>query len=185
MIQKWYNRNRASLEFFLIVSASVGPAIAGICLFFPSVLVALSGLSIFGIAPLAFLTAIYFPLALLSLALITPVLSISILVVCMAVMRQIAIIGTHLFELFDKEELPNQELFTSDSYLYLQSHLQGVLNCDDEDEDDDIEESPGHSNGETNAEETIFDDVLFSLELNEPEALNEINTSYYDTASMV
>ncbi|MCL9682987.1 hypothetical protein [Legionella maioricensis] len=125
-IKEWYKRNRVPFAIFLGASMGIGLLIAAVCLFSPAALAAFATLTLGGVTPLSFLTAIHLPLALLALAAITSGVAFGAITIGVLVMKQFTTIGRHLWALHGGEKQPQTNPLTSGTYHYLQAHLHGT-----------------------------------------------------------
>lgn len=100
---RWISKYPSPVVILIVaasVSLSVGILIAGLSYFLPALLAGIAGITILGFAPLAFLSTLSLPLALLSIAGIMSGLTFS----CLMVLNQIVNISYRIANIFTDEE---------------------------------------------------------------------------------
>lgn len=145
-IKEWCMRNRAYLATLFVASLVIGLIIATLCTFFPPALAAIAGITIFGMAPLAFLTAISFPFAVFTLSSIMTSISFGVIAGGIVVMKQLSTIGAHILELFNGEKEPKKEEPGYVSYDYFSKYLKpkSTLTFVEDEYDEDYDVSSEH-----------------------------------------
>jgi hypothetical protein len=130
-LNKWYKRNRVFAAILLGASISIGLIIGAACLFSPAALGAFAALTLWGVTPFGFLTAMHLSLAVLTLATIMSTVALGAITAGVLVTKQLATIGQHLWALYRAEKQPQTNL-TDGSYNYLHAHLQGAVSYREE-----------------------------------------------------
>jgi hypothetical protein len=136
MIKESFNRNKGYLAMLFLSSLTIGVGIAALSAAFPAVLSAFAGLTLLGVAPLAFLTTLSAPLATLTLGFIITGISAVLIAASLASTKQLASIGTHIYSLFTMEKevvVPVSE----ESYNFLNKYLHPNASEHFDDVDDD------------------------------------------------
>ncbi|HHV7783635.1 TPA: lpg2885 family Dot/Icm T4SS effector [Legionella pneumophila] len=124
-IKEWYKNNKSYLTMLLIGSAVVGLSVTFLALFFPPVLAAFASISIFGMAPLAFLTSLHLPLAVLTLGCIVTGAAFGAILGGLVAWKQSISIAKHVYSYFDHKQDHQVEISEEDTYRYLMDHLEG------------------------------------------------------------
>ncbi|KGP64048.1 hypothetical protein EP47_03760 [Legionella norrlandica] len=136
-IKEWFKRNKSYLTALFLGSVIIGGSVALLAFFCPPVLAAFAGISIFGVAPLAFLTALSVPLAAIVLGGIITGIAFGAILGGMVVWKQLISIGKHVYSYFENNS--NLDLPVMDeqqTYHYLMNHLEAE-HSESFDEDDD------------------------------------------------
>ncbi|HAT7855609.1 TPA: lpg2885 family Dot/Icm T4SS effector [Legionella pneumophila] len=124
-IKEWYKNNKSYLTMLLIGSAVVGLSVTFLALFFPPVLAAFASISIFGMAPLAFLTSLHLPLAVLTLGCIVTGAAFGAILGGLVAWKQSISIAKHVYSYFGHKQEHHVEINEEDTYRYLMGHLEG------------------------------------------------------------
>lgn len=127
-IKTWFQNNKSYLLSLIVLSVTAGIVAAGLCFFFPSALAAISSITIWGLAPFAFLATISLPLALITLGAAGAAITFGLSIVITAVAKQLFSIGNHIFILFNSNK--NKEIIAGTS-PYSNNYLQPGFNLDD------------------------------------------------------
>lgn len=135
-IKEWYKQNKGYLTTLLIGSLVIGLGITLLSFFCPPVLAAFAGISLFGITPLAFLTALYLPVAALTLGSIVTGVAFAAILGGIVVWKQLIDIGKHVYSHFESKEAGNADVNDQETYNYLMEHLEGEKSESFEMEDD-------------------------------------------------
>ena len=125
-LNRWYKRNRVPFAILLGASISIGLIIGAACLFSPAALVAFATLTLWGVAPLGFLTTMHLSLAVLTLATIMSAVTFGVITAAVLVTKQLTTIGQHLWALYSEEKQAQINPLIGGSYNYLHAHLQGA-----------------------------------------------------------
>ena len=169
IINEWFKRNKPYLTMLFLSSLVVGLLVASISIIFPSVIVAFSSLTLFGIAPLAFLTTLNAPLAVFTLSAIMMGISAVVIAPGIMVVNQLINIGVHIYSLFAGEDNQEVEDITTNSYDYLNKYLQPEFyEYGEEDDDEEFHElvSDSSSDDEEDSVPLIDFQVSDSVETN-------------------
>ncbi|HAU1152950.1 TPA: LapA family protein [Legionella pneumophila] len=124
-IKEWYKNNKSYLTMLLIGSAVVGLGVTFLALLFPPVLAAFASISIFGMAPLAFLTSLHLPLAVLTLGCIVTGAAFGAILGGLVAWKQSISIARHVYSYFGHTQEHQIEINEEDTYRYLMAHLEG------------------------------------------------------------
>lgn len=131
-IKEWIKDNKDKIFLALSISLAIGIGIALFACFVPTFFVAVTGFSIWGIAPFAFLTQLSLPLATLALGSILSGMSLLLFPVVGFISNQLITIGFHLHGLMNREEeaVGGPSLYQN---KYLQPNTENVygLECDE------------------------------------------------------
>jgi hypothetical protein len=162
IINDWFKKNEIHLAMLVFASLTASIGFAGLTVLFPSLLIACSGFSFFGITPLAFLTTINVPLAVLALGTIMSGVNFVALTAIFMLTKQFCSIGMHVYSSFRGERVVPVETSTESSYDFLKKYLR--MESSEFFEDDDDEEY--HEISSERSEEEFTRD---SLILNKPD----------------
>lgn len=124
IIKEWFNRNKAYLSMILLASLAVGAGIACLCTIFPTLLAGISSLTLFGVAPLAFLNALSFPLAVFTLSTIMTGISSIIIAADIWIVKQAVTIGFQIYSLFQSDNEVQEVPVSENSYDFLNKYLR-------------------------------------------------------------
>ncbi|WP_298627359.1 hypothetical protein [uncultured Legionella sp.] len=124
MVKEWFNRNKGYLAMLFLSSLAIGAGVAALSATYPAVLSAFVGLTLYGVAPLAFLTSLSIPLAVFTLGVIMAGASFVLLSASLASMKQLITIGSHVYPLLVKEEDVDIKPLSEASYDIFKNHLK-------------------------------------------------------------
>ncbi|MBL7481703.1 hypothetical protein [Legionella bononiensis] len=175
IINEWFKRNKPYLTMLFLSSLAVGLLVASLSIIFPSVLVAFSSLTLFGIVPLAFLTTLNAPLAVFTLSAIMMVISAGVIAPGIMIGKQLTTIGIHIYSLFAGEENQEAEDITTNSYDYLNKYLQPEsYEYVEEDDDEEFHELVSDSS----SDDEIDCVPLFDSQVNDAVETNSLLTMH-------
>jgi hypothetical protein len=165
MLNKWFNSNKGYLATVLIISALTGLAVALLSLFCPPVLAVFAGISLFGWAPLAFLSTLNIYLASISLSSIITGCAFALATGGAVVIKQLINITSHLYDLFTPKETILHNLHPN-----LAEFIHAHLDSEKSDELDDEEDYDEFNNYASSESSTVEDPVAIpSLEVLAPD----------------
>ncbi|KTD49294.1 hypothetical protein [Legionella quateirensis] len=171
IIYEWFKRNKPYLTMLFLSSLAVGLLVASLSILFPPVIVTFSSLTLFGIAPLAFLATLNAPLAVFTLSAIMMGISAGVIASGIMVVKQLTTIGMHLYSLFAGEENQDAEDLATGSYEYFNKYLQPeTYEYVEEDDDEEFHELVSDSSSDDDEDSVPSFDSQFidSVETNSP-----------------